>query len=249
MKITVLSLFPEIFEKFFSSSIIGRACEKKLLEVQMCNILSYADGAYKKNVDDSPYGGGAGMLLKPEPLFRAVEDIKTRDKNDQFVTILMTPQGRRLTQKIVESYLDFNHMIIICGRYEGVDERVRLNLVDHEISLGDYLLTGGELAAMALSDAVVRLIPGVLGDSRSHNEESFCEGLLEYPQYTRPAEYRGMKVPEILLSGHHKNVSQWRREQSLERTFLRRPDLLEQANLSERDELYIDQLREKQKKH
>jgi len=231
MKIDILTLFPEIFEAFFATSIIGRATSLERVALQAVNFRDYSKNKHHK-VDDYPYGGGQGMLLTPEPIFDAVADIA---KDAKSRVILLCPQGERFTQKKAEELANDEHLIFICGHYEGFDERIREHLVTDELSLGDFVLTGGETAAMVMIDAVVRLLPGALSKASSHEDDSFSSGLLEFPQYTRPEDFRGMKVPEILLSGHHAKIGQWRREQSLKRTLERRPDLLEVAELSEAD--------------
>jgi len=229
VRIDILTLFPEVFGGVFDASIIGRAREKGLLDIRSHNFRDQATDRHH-TVDDTAYGGGAGMVLKPEPIFDAVSALRDGDAAETPV-ILLTPQGRSFTQAVARELSLENRLILICGHYEGFDERVR-HLATDEISLGDYVLSGGEFAAMVIVDAVARLVPGVLGSEASLDEESHADGLLEYPQYTRPAEYRGWNVPEILLSGHHGEIAKWRREQSLRRTFERRPELLERARLS-----------------
>lgn len=224
MKIEVLTLFPQMFEAPFSFGIFKRAIDNGLLEIGVHNIRDYTHDKHH-TADDTPYGGGAGMVLKPGPIFEAVEDIKSKAPEEPYV-ILMTPQGRVLNQSIAQELAQKKHMVFICGHYEGEDERVREHLVNDEISIGDYVLTGGELPAMAVIDAVLRLIPGVLGSEESALDDSHSGGLLEYPQYTRPEDFRGWKVPDILLSGDHAKIARWRREQSLKRTLERRPELL-----------------------
>lgn len=221
MRIDILTIFPQMFAGPFAESIIKRAREKGLVAINLVNIRDYSRDKHK-SVDDYPYGGGAGMVMKPEPVFLATEAV--RGKNSR--VILLSPQGEVLRQEKVRELARRPHLILICGHYEGVDERIRERLVDEEISIGDYILTGGELPAMVLVDAVVRLIPGVLGTPVSLEEESFSRDLLEYPQYTRPREFRGLQVPEILLSGNHQEVARWRREQAIRRTLEKRPDLL-----------------------
>ena len=224
MKIEVLTLFPQMFEAPFSFGIFKRAIDNGLVEIGVHNIRDYTHDKHH-TADDTPYGGGAGMVLKPGPIFEAVEDIKSKAPEEPYV-ILMTPQGRVLNQSIAQELAQKKHMVFICGHYEGEDERVREHLVNDEISIGDYVLTGGELPAMAVIDAVLRLIPGVLGSEESALDDSHSGGLLEYPQYTRPEDFRGWKVPDILLSGDHAKIARWRREQSLKRTLERRPELL-----------------------
>jgi tRNA (guanine37-N1)-methyltransferase len=220
MKIDVLTLFPEMFAGPLDVSIVQRARTGGLLELRIYNLRDYTHDRHK-TVDDKPFGGGPGMVLKPEPLFEAVEHLA----NDRTHVILLTPVGRTFNQAMARELAQREHLLFICGSYEGVDERVREALVDEEISIGDFVLTNGGLPAMVVIDAVTRLLPGVLGDDESASDESFSQGLLEYPHYTRPAEFRGMKVPEILLSGHHAEIGKWRAEQAVERTVQRRPDL------------------------
>lgn len=231
MHIDILTLFPEMFQSPFSFSILKRAIDHGLVSINIHNIRDYTHDKHH-TVDDYAYGGGAGMILKPEPIFEAVESIKSNIKPEIGVlpVILLTPQGRLFSQQIAQELSTHGHLILICGRYEGVDERVREHLVTDEISIGDYVLSGGELAAMVVVDAVVRLLPGVLGSEASLVDDSHVDGLLEYPQYTRPVEYRGWSVPEVLLSGNHAQIAKWRREQSTQRTSERRPELLDKAD-------------------
>ncbi len=221
MRIDVLTLFPEMFTGPLDVSIVQRARTSGLLDLRIQNLRDYTHDRHK-TVDDKPFGGGPGMVLKPEPLFEAVENLA----DDRTHVILLTPVGRTFNQAIARELAQREHLLFICGSYEGVDERVREALVDDEISIGDYVLTNGGLPAMVVVDAVTRLLPGVLGDDESSSDESFSQGLLEYPHYTRPAEFRGMKVPEILLSGHHAEIEKWRAGQAQARTAERRPDLL-----------------------
>ncbi|MCM8780039.1 MAG: tRNA (guanosine(37)-N1)-methyltransferase TrmD [Candidatus Omnitrophica bacterium] len=227
MNIDVITIFPEMFAPVLGESIIKRAQAKNKVEIKIHNLRDYSRDKHRK-VDDRPFGGGAGMVMSPEPIFRAVEAAKKgfRGKGLGVRVVLLTPQGKKLDQKNAKRMAKYKHLILVCGHYEGVDERVRKFLVDEEISIGDYVLTGGELPAMVLIDAVVRLIPGVLGEKKSLKSESFEGNLLEYPQYTRPANFRGLKVPEILLTGNHSLIEQWRKTQALRRTRERRPDLL-----------------------
>lgn len=234
MKIDVLTIFPGMFGPILNESIIKRAQEKEIVKISISDLRDFSSDSHNK-VDDRPFGGGPGMILKPEPIFRAVEAIlknhcpsskeKIRNTNKEPRIILLTPQGKKLDQPLVKKISKIKHLILICGRYEGVDERVRQSLVDLEVSIGDYILTGGELPAMMLIDSVVRLLPGVLGNKESHKQETFSHNLLEYPQYTRPSLYRGMKVPEILLSGNHKQIHLWQEKESIKRTVKLRPDL------------------------
>ncbi len=240
MKIDIVTIFPEILHGPFSESIISRAVSQKLVEIELIDLRSYAQGKHRQ-VDDAPYGGGCGMVFKPEPIFRAVEDLKGRRDNDDSWVVLLTPQGRTFNQAQAKELSGREHLILLCGRYEGIDERVRDKLVDEEISIGDYILTGGELAAAVVTDAVVRLLPGLL-EEESVEEESFSEQLLEYPHYTRPALYEGMQVPEVLLSGNHAEIALWRRRKSLRLTWERRPDLLAKAELTAQDIDYLQRL-------
>lgn len=242
MKIDILTLFPEMFEGVFGSSILKKAQEKDAVELRVTNFRDYTTNKHGK-VDDYPYGGGAGMLLAPQPIFDAVEAVKRNSVNPRI--ILLCPQGETLTQKKAEELANEEHLIMICGHYEGYDERIREYLVTDEISIGDYVLTGGELGAMVITDSVVRLLPDVLGKKESHINDSFSTGLLEHPQYTRPPEFNGMKVPDVLLSGNHKNIDEWRKNESLYRTYSRRPDLLENYPLSDVEKKFLE---ERQKK-
>lgn len=234
MKIDILTLFPEIIEGAFKTSILNRAVEKDIIQYQLTDYRQFANNKHQK-VDDYAYGGGAGMVLTPQPIFDAVEHIKSGSPNTNPRVILMCPQGEPYTQKKAEELAEESHLIMICGHYEGYDERIREHLVTDEISMGDYVLTGGEIGALAVTDSVVRLLPGALGNEKSAKEDSFSTGLLEHPQYTRPQNFRGMEVPAVLLQGHHAKIEAWRREQSLKRTYQRRPDLLESMHLSEND--------------
>lgn len=219
MKIDILSLFPEMFEGFLHTSIIKRAIEKGVVEIHVHDFREFAHDRHK-SVDDTPYGGGQGMVLMCQPLLDCLKTVVDKDA----LVILMSPQGQTFSQKMAVDLTNEKHLIIICGHYEGFDERIR-DYVDMEISIGDYVLTGGELSSMVITDAVTRLLHGAIREA-SHEDDSFSDGLLEYPQYTKPAEYDGAKVPEVLLSGHHENIRKWRLKQSLKRTYLRRPDLL-----------------------
>lgn len=244
MNIDVLTLFPEMFEGVFKSSILGKAQEKRLIQLNPVNFRQYANNKHN-TVDDYPYGGGVGMVLKAEPIFSAVEDLitdqHTDDSDEKPVPriILMCPQGERFSQKKAEELSQEDHLIFICGHYEGYDERIREHLITDEISIGDYVLTGGEIPAMAVIDSVVRLLPGVLGNENSAGADSFQAGRLEYPHYTRPAVFRDMQVPDVLLSGHHENISIWRKQQALTRTLQRRPDLLDGYPLSDEEQKMI----------
>ncbi|MFC1900379.1 tRNA (guanosine(37)-N1)-methyltransferase TrmD [Chloroflexota bacterium] len=244
MKVYILTLFPQMFESPLSSGIFKRAADREHVEITVCNIRDYTHDKHH-TTDDYPYGGGAGMVLKPEPVFEAVEDIRSgisEEENRQLPVILLTPQGRLFSQSIASELSGYNNLILICGHYEGVDERIRKYLVTDEISIGDYILSGGELASMVLLDAVVRLVHGVLGSEESAADDSHTTGLLEYPQYTRPPEYKGWTVPEVLLSGNHGQIADWRREQSIIRTAERRPDLLEKADLNNKEKRFLEGL-------
>ncbi|MEQ6356371.1 tRNA (guanosine(37)-N1)-methyltransferase TrmD [Lysinibacillus sp. M3] len=243
MNINVLSLFPDMFTGVFGASILKKAQEKGAVKLEVTDIRGFSGNKHNQ-VDDYPYGGGAGMVLKPEPMFSAVESI-TEGRNPRI--ILMCPQGERFTQKKAEELAQEQELVFLCGHYEGYDERIRQHLVTDEISIGDFVLTGGELGAMTVIDSVVRLLPGVLGQEDSHIQDSFSTGLLEHPHYTRPAEFRGMKVPDILLSGNHAKIEQWREEESLKRTFERRPDLLENYPLTDKQKLYLEKLKNNNK--
>jgi tRNA (guanine37-N1)-methyltransferase len=239
MKFDILTLFPGMFGGPFSESIIKRAIEDGLINIRLHDIRDYATDRHK-TADDSPYGGGAGMVMKVEPLAACIEAVRMESRSAR--VILTTPGGRRLDQALASELAGEEALIIICGRYEGVDERVRELFVDDEISLGDFVMTGGELAAMVIVDAVSRLLPGVLGSAESALSDSFSDGLLEYPHYTRPAEFRGLGVPEVLLSGNHREIEKWRRRQALQRTLLTRPDLLAEAKLSKKEREYLEEL-------
>jgi tRNA (guanine37-N1)-methyltransferase len=228
LRIDILTLFPEMFESFCSTSIVGRAGDRGLVDIHRTNIRDYAKDSYK-TVDDSPYGGGPGMVMICQTVFDAVADVRKVSGSPGKV-IMLTPQGEPLSQSMAQELSGEDHLILLAGHYEGFDERIRTGLVDMEISLGDFVLSGGEVAAMAVCDSVIRLLPGALGKDESIVEESFSEGLLEYPQYTRPQVFQGMEVPDVLLSGHHANIVKWRLEQARQRTKDRRPDLWQAYN-------------------
>lgn len=250
MQFDILTLFPGLFAGVFAESIVKRALEAGLVAINIHNIRDYATDKHHVT-DDIPYGGGGGMVMKVEPIVACVEsilgaDLVARQKSGGEISapvVLLTPAGRPFTQAIAREYERYGHIVLICGRYEGVDERVNQLVVTDEISMGDYVLSGGEIPAMAIVEAVTRLVPGVLGDMRALIDDSHASTLLEYPHYTRPAEFRGLGVPEVLLSGHHAQVARWRREQALRRTLERRPDLLPSADLSEADRRLLDRLR------
>lgn len=242
MKITVLTIFPEMFDGPMGASIMKRARQQGLLEFQAVDFREYAASKHK-NVDDEPFGGGAGMLLKPEPIYAALEDVigdreafRRRGK-----VLLMSPQGHPYTQEKALDLAAGEELVFICGHYEGFDERIRL-LADEELSIGDYVLTGGELPAMVIIDSICRLIPGVLGEAESHQTDSFSEGLLEHPHYTRPRDFRGMEVPEVLFSGNHELIRRWRRKESLRRTWQRRRELLRRVPLSAEDQKFLEEI-------
>ncbi len=243
MRIDVLTLFPQMFEAPFSFGIFKRAVDQGLVSLNLYNIRDYTHDRHH-TADDYPYGGGSGMVLKPEPIFEAVESIKAsiEDRAGEVLVILLTPQGRLFSQQIAKELSQHKHLIFICGHYEGVDERVREHLATDELSIGDYVLTGGEVPAMVVIDAVVRLLPGVLGSEASPLDDSHTNGLLEHPQYTRPPVYRGWSVPEVLLSGNHAQIAQWRREQIIRRTLERRPELIDKANLGLEDKQLVERL-------
>ena len=240
IKFDVLSIFPEMFSSPLNFSLLKKAQEKGLLNICLHDIRNWANDKHKMT-DDAPYGGGCGMVMKVEPVEKALAAI--RSPEDDSLVVLMTPQGETFNQKIAAQLAEKKQIIIICGRYEGVDERIRKHLVDREISIGDYILTGGELAALVLIDAVSRLIPNVLGNPESTLGESFSHNLLEYPQYTRPAEYKGWVVPEVLLSGNHAQIELWHKHESLKRTYQRRPDLLKKIKLSTEDKKNLEKIK------
>jgi len=240
IRFDILTLFPEMFESPFDSSLLKKAQEKGLLEIAVHDIRDYAEDRHRMT-DDYPYGGGSGMVMKVDPIARALEDVVPERREAK--VILLTPQGKVFNQNTAQDLSASSRIVLISGRYEGVDERVREHLVDEEISVGDYILTGGELPAMIIVDAVARLVSGVLGNCDSAATESFSTGLLEYPQYTRPADFRGWKVPDVLLSGNHRLIDAWRRRESLIKTALRRPDLLSRAGLTEEDRKILEEIK------
>lgn len=241
MNFTVLTIFPEMFSILIDGGIVKKAIERQNISVEPIDIRDFAKDKHR-TVDDRPYGGGCGMVMKPEPMAKAIQ--YAREKNPEAFTLLLTPQGRLFNQGMAEKLAGCSGLILICGRYEGIDERVHENFVDDEVSIGDYVLTGGELAAMVIIDAVCRLIPGTLGSEHSAREDSFSTGLLEYPQYTRPRSFEGADVPEVLLSGDHGAVRQWQRQASLVRTVLRRPDLLIDQPLTTDDIEFMKKLQQ-----
>jgi len=231
MRFDILTLFPELFSPFLKEGVLGQAVKSGLLDIRLINIRSFARGIHKVT-DDRPYGGGNGMVMKPEPIYRALSSLD-RKKGESLV-ILLTPQGKRFDQSMAWELVRWKHLILVCGRYEGVDERIRAHHIDLELSIGDYILSGGEPGAMVVLDAISRLVPGVLGGERSNLEDTFEDGLLEYPHYTRPKIFMGEEVPAILLSGDHEKIRAWRRAESIKRTRERRPDLLKKAGLEEK---------------
>ena len=238
MKIDILTLFPDVCDNFLSESIIGRAREKGIIEINFINIRDFSKDKHKK-VDDTPYGGGMGMVMGPDPIYEAYLSVKQENS----ITIFMSPKGKVFNQQMAINLSKEEHLIIICGHYEGVDQRLIDEIVDMEISIGDFVLTGGEIAAITVADAVSRLIDGVLSDETCFTEESHFNGLLEYPQYTRPYEWHGKKVPDVLISGHHENINKWRKEQSLRITNSNRPDMIKKANLSNEDIKFLESLK------
>jgi tRNA (guanine37-N1)-methyltransferase len=240
IRFDVLSIFPEMLISPLSFSLLKKAQEKGLLSIRLHDIRNWAEDKHKMT-DDAPYGGGCGMVMKVEPVEKALAAVK--GSIDDSLVVLMTPQGETFNQKIATELAGKKQIIIICGRYEGVDERIREHLADREISIGDYIITGGELSALVLIDAVSRLVPGVLGNEESTVRESFSHDLLEYPQYTRPAEYKGWKVPDVLVSGNHAEIELWQINESLKRTYKRRPDLLEKINLSGEEKKYLERIK------
>ncbi len=240
IRFDILSIFPEMLQSPLNFSLLKKAQEKGLIDIGLHNIRDWAEDKHNMT-DDAPYGGGCGMVMKVEPVERALAAVKRTDI--QPLVVLMTPQGEAFNQKIAAQLAEEKQIIMICGRYEGVDERIREHLADREISIGDYILTGGELSALVVIDAVSRLIPGVLGNDASAVTESFSQGLLEYPQYTRPAEYKGWCVPDVLVSGNHAQIERWQRVEAIKRTWLRRPDLLEKTELAESDKINLEKIK------
>jgi tRNA (guanine37-N1)-methyltransferase len=241
IRFEILTVFPEMFTSFCGCSLMKKALDKGLISIELHDIRSYAEDKHRMT-DDAPYGGGGGMVMKVEPIDKALMSIARGV--DEVPIVLLTPQGEPFCQKIAEEMAALPRLVLVCGHYEGVDERVRVKLINREISIGDYILTGGELSAMVLVDAVSRLVPGVLGNSDSAGADSFSMGLLEYPHYTRPSEYKGWKVPEVLLSGNHREIELWRRRQSLLRTLKRRPDLLERMELTKQEKEWLTEAAE-----
>lgn len=242
MKIDILTLFPDMFPGVFGQSILNNAVQKSAVQFNLVNFRDYADNKHH-SVDDYPYGGGAGMVLMPQPIFDAVADLKQKAETESPRVILLCPQGERYEQKKAEELAKEEHLIFICGHYEGYDERIREQVVTDEISIGDYVLTGGELGAMVVIDSIVRLLPEVLGNEESFQKDSFSTGLLEHPHYTRPADFRGMKVPDVLISGDHKKIEEWRNKEALRRTLLRRPDLLNKIVLTDQQKKWLEEVK------
>ncbi|MCL4270978.1 MAG: tRNA (guanosine(37)-N1)-methyltransferase TrmD [Anaerolineales bacterium] len=253
MQFEVFTLLPEVFPAYLDTSIIKRARERGLIQVNIHNIREYTHDKHH-TTDDTPYGGGGGMVMKPEPVFEAIESVlgqetlpTSPEAKANVPVILLTPQGRVFNQRIAKELSQHKKIALLCGRYEGIDERIRENIITDEISIGDYVLTGGELPALILIDAVSRLLPEVLGDPTGAEDDSHAMGLLEYPHYTRPPEFRGWKVPEVLLSGDHGKIDKWRRQQALTRTFKKRPDMLEKAELTKEDKKFLDGLKNEER--
>ena len=239
MKIDILSLFPDFLNVFSDWSIIGRAKEQNLVQINNINIRDFSNNKHKK-VDDYPFGGGPGMVMKPEPIFEAINSVKGPNSK----VIYLSPQGKTFDQTLANNLAEESHLILLCGHYEGIDNRIIENYIDEEISLGDFVLTGGELPAMVMVDAIVRLLPGVLSSEESFIEESHYDGLLEYPQYTRPRDFNQYGVPEVLLSGNHKDIENWRKEKALETTLIKRPDLLKEKNLSNEESKILSRIKQ-----
>jgi tRNA (guanine37-N1)-methyltransferase len=244
MKFDIVTIFPQMVEAGLAEGVVSRGIERGLVDVRVHDLRDYTTDRHR-SVDDVPYGGGPGMVMKPEPLARAVEDIRTR-RGEAEAVILLSPQGRRFSQAEAVRMSHLQHVVLLCGRYEGMDDRVRGLVATEELSIGDYVLSGGEVAALVVVDAVSRLIPGVVGDGQSVEEDSFSRGLLDYPHYTRPAEYAGQRVPDVLLSGHHADVRRWRKKAALTRTLERRPDLIDIAALDDEERALLDEIRKEQ---
>jgi len=246
MKFDIVTIFPRMVEAGLAEGVIGRGIERGLLDVQIHDLRAYTTDRHR-TVDDVPYGGGPGMVMKPEPLAKAVDDIRAR-RGDPDAVVLLSPQGRKFTQSEAARMSGLRHVALLCGRYEGIDDRVRAMVATEELSIGDYVLSGGELPALVIVDAISRLVPGVVGDSRSVEEDSFSRGLLDYPHYTRPSEFGGHAVPDVLLSGHHEEVRRWRKKTAIRRTLERRPELLDLAALDDEERVMLDEIRKEQER-
>ena len=244
MKFDIVTIFPRMVEAGLAEGVISRGVERGLLDIKVHDLREYTIDRHR-SVDDVPYGGGPGMVMKPEPLARAVEDIRAR-RGDPDTVVLLSPQGRRFTQGEAARMSALRHVALLCGRYEGMDERIRTLVATEELSIGDYVLSGGELPALVIVDAISRLVPGVVGDTRSVEEDSFSRGLLDYPHYTRPSEFSGAKVPEVLMSGHHEQVRRWRKKTAIRRTLERRPELLDTAAMDDEERALLDEIRKEQ---
>jgi len=244
MKFDIVTIFPRMVEAGLAEGVISRGVERGLLDIKVHDLREYTVDRHR-SVDDVPYGGGPGMVMKPEPLARAVEDIRAR-RGDPDTVVLLSPQGRRFTQAEAARMSALRHVALLCGRYEGMDERIRTLVATEELSIGDYVLSGGELPALVIVDAISRLVPGVVGDTRSVEEDSFSRGLLDYPHYTRPSEFSGAKVPEVLMSGHHEQVRRWRKKTAIQRTLERRPELLDTAAMDDEERALLDEIRKEQ---
>jgi tRNA (guanine37-N1)-methyltransferase len=244
MKFDIVTIFPRMVEAGLAEGVISRGVERGLLDIKVHDLREFTVDRHR-SVDDVPYGGGPGMVMKPEPLARAVEDIRAR-RGDPDTVVLLSPQGRRFTQAEAARMSALRHVALLCGRYEGMDERIRTLVATEELSIGDYVLSGGELPALVIVDAISRLVPGVVGDTRSVEEDSFSRGLLDYPHYTRPSEFSGAKVPEVLMSGHHEQVRRWRKKTAIQRTLERRPELLDTAAMDDEERALLDEIRKEQ---
>ena len=241
MRFDCLTLFPDMIKNVLNESITGRAVKNNIIDINYINIRDFADNKHN-SVDDEPYGGGGGMVMQPGPIYRAYQSV-TENLSYKPKVIYMSPQGKVFNQELAKELAKEEHLIFLCGHYEGVDERIIEEIVDYEISIGDYVLTGGEIPAMVVIDSISRLIPGVLSSSDSYTNESHYSGLLEYPQYTRPIEFMGRRVPDVLISGHHANIEKWRREKSIERTLYKRPDMIDKAELSQEDQNFLEKIK------
>lgn len=243
MKIDIMTLFPQMCEAVLGESIIGRARKSGKVEISCVNIRDFSGNKHNK-VDDTTYGGGMGMVMSAAPIYNCFNSLYDKEKEDKPHLIYMSPKGETFTQKKAVELSKYNHLVFLCGHYEGVDQRVLDEIVDEEISIGDYVLTGGEIPAMTVVDAVCRMLPGVLSDDVCFTEESHFDGLLEFPQYTKPEEWMGRRVPDVLLSGHHENIAKWRRQKAIEETYMRRPDMLKSAKLTDKEKKYLAELSE-----